>query len=269
MSQIRIRFQAYWAFAAMTPKLFLAYRIWVWMDFFVQILAMTIFVYFWRAVYASNPTLGGLTLDQTLNYVLLAQVFAPLAQTHVIFDLGYGIREGMIGIELLRPVDFQGRHYVANLAELVLALILRIPLLVIAVLVFGVTLPGDPLVWLAFLVSVVLGNAVIFFFDWILACMAFYTTEVWGWSVLRYGIGLFFSGALIPLAIMPPTLQAITLALPFAQALYMPVSILSGLTPLSEVPQVWLGQLLWTIGLFAASRLVFRFAVRAVTVQGG
>ncbi len=269
MTHLRTRIQAYWAFAAMTPKIFLAYRIWIWMEFFVQVITMTIFVFFWRAVYASNPTLGGLTLDQTLNYVLLAQVFAPLAQTRLIYDLGYGMREGLIGIELLRPVDFQGRYYVASLAELVVALVLRIPMLVIAVLVFGVTLPSNPLVWVAFLVALVLGHAVIFFFDWILGCMSFYTTEVWGWGVLRYGIGLFFSGALIPLAIMPPTLQAITLALPFAQALYVPVSILSGITPLSQVPQVWLEQLLWMVGLLVASRLVFRVAVRAVTVQGG
>ena len=39
---LRSKWRVYGALAAMEPKLFLAYRIWVWMEFIVQIVAMTI-----------------------------------------------------------------------------------------------------------------------------------------------------------------------------------------------------------------------------------
>ncbi|WP_423226261.1 ABC transporter permease [Candidatus Amarolinea aalborgensis] len=266
---LKSTWKVYGALAAMEPKLFLAYRIWVWMEFIVQIVAMTTFVYFWRAVYQNTSTLSGLSLTQTLNYVLLAQILAPVIGTRLIFAMGYGMREGMIGIELLRPVDFQARYYVEALTDVVVASITKVPLVLLAVLLFGLHLPADMLTWGAFAVSLFLGFTVIFFFDWILACLAFYTTEVWGWSVLRYGFGLFFSGALVPLDMMPDWLRTLTSALPFVQSLYVPVSLLSGITPVSEAPRLWLVQLVWLVCMALASRLVFRRAVRAVTVQGG
>jgi len=80
---------------------------------------------------------------------------------------------------------------------------------------------------------------------------------------------LFFSGMLLPLAIMPAWLRNIAAVLPFSQAVYLPVSVLSGLTPLNELPRIWLLQLIYLTALLAASRLIFRRAVRVVTVQGG
>ena len=123
--------------------------------------------------------------------------------------------------------------------------------------------------WLAFLITLLLGHAVMFCFDWIIGCVGFYSTEIWGLSVLRYGFGLFFSGALIPLDMMPDWLRAIATALPFSQALYLPVSILAGITPLSAMPRTWLMQFVYLAVLLVASRLVFTRAVRVVTVQGG
>jgi ABC-2 type transport system permease protein len=86
---------------------------------------------------------------------------------------------------------------------------------------------------------------------------------------LQFSVATFFSGALVPLEIMPVWLQKITLSMPFAQALYVPVSLLSGITPLSAMPQLWLTQALWLLGLLLGSRLIFRVAVRKITVQGG
>ncbi|HEX9028842.1 MAG TPA: ABC-2 family transporter protein [Anaerolineales bacterium] len=261
--------RVYSAFAAMVPKTFLAYVNWFWMQTIVQILSMTIFVYFWRAVYSNTNTLGGMDLRQTLNYILLAQTLLPVVTTRLILNFGFIVSQGMVAIELLRPVDFQGRYYVENLTNLALSLLLKLPVLFLAWLLFGLQLPSNLLIWGAFLVSLLLGQAVLFFFDWIFACLAFYSTETWGMNILREGVVTFFSGALVPLAMMPGWLQATAQAMPFSQALYVPVSILSGLAPLAQVPHLWLVQLAWLAGLGLISRWVFRQAVRKVTVQGG
>lgn len=267
---VRRTVSVYGTFAAMVPKLFLAYSIWVWMQFFVQCISLFIFVAFWTAVYAEQSTIGGLALDQTLNYIILAQIFLPaVTSSSVLFDFGRLLREGLIGIELLRPLDFQGAQYVSNLAFMLVGLLAQVPLTVFAWLIYRFTLPTDPLIWLAFLVTMFLGNAMVFFFDWLTGCLAFYTTEVWGLSVLRFGISTFFSGALVPLVMMPDWLQTIANALPFAQALYMPVGLLSGILPLSDAPGIWLNQLVGLAVLGVLSRLFFRFSVRRVTVQGG
>jgi ABC-2 type transport system permease protein len=74
---------------------------------------------------------------------------------------------------------------------------------------------------------------------------------------------------LIPLVMLPAWLQSIAYMLPFAQGTFVPISLLSGVTPLADAPRLWLIQIAWIIGLYIASRVVFNIAVRKVTVQGG
>lgn len=270
VTSIQRNFRVYGGMAAVVPKMFMAYSIWVWMELFVNIIAVIIFVAFWEAVYASTPTINGLTLDQTLNYILLAQLFRHVAGvTNVIYDFGAGLREGQIAAALLRPLDYQAAMYVQNLSQLGIDLILNIPLGLFIWLVYGLDLPSDPIVWLAFIITLLLGHAVMFFFDWIIGCTAFYSTEIWGMSVVRYSVAMFFSGALIPLNMMPEWLRTIATILPFSQAVYLPVSILSGITPVEEMPRIWLLQFVFLVVLAVLSRRVFGRAVRVITVQGG
>ena len=259
----------YRAIAATAAKTRLAYNMWVWADFVVTLVSMIVFVYFWRAVYAGTSTLGGLELSQTITYILLARLLSPLIETRTIFFFGFMIRQGQIAVELTRPLDMQARVMTENFAELLVFLVQRLPLFLIAWLFFGMRLPADPGLWLAFFISLFLGQIVLFLFDWMFACLAFYVTETWGLSVVRVGTGSFFSGALVPLVMMPGWLQTLAASMPFAQALSVPVSFLSGISTLADAPRIWLIQIVWLLVLFVLSRVVFSIAVRKVTVQGG
>ena len=267
---IRRKLRVYGGVAAVVPKMFMAYSIWVWMDLFVSIIAVVIFVAFWQAVYGSTTTISGLTLDQTLNYILLAQLFRDAAYvSNTIYDIGAGLRDGQIAAALLRPLDYQASMYVQNLVQLVVNLLLKIPLALFIWVVYGLQLPSDPVTWLAFMFTMLLGHAVMFCFDWMIACTAFYSTELWGMSVVRHSVAVFFSGALIPLDMLPGWLQRIAMILPFSQAVYLPVSLLSGITPLNAMPRIWLTQLVVLISLLFLSRYIFGRSVRVITVQGG
>jgi ABC-2 type transport system permease protein len=259
----------YGALVALIPKFYTAYAMWFWLSLVMNVITMTIYVFFWRAVYAESASIAGLDVQQTLRYILLAALFNPLANMYLIYEFGYNLREGGIAHALLRPVDLQGTFYVQYLGSVGLDLLMQLPLALVATLVFGLRWPADPLVWAAFLVTALLGRTVLFFFDWILACLTFYTTEVWGLAMLVSAVNLFFSGALVPLVIMPDWLQAFAHSLPFAQAMYVPLSLLSGISPLSSAPGLWMVQAVWILGLGVFSRLVFNRAVRVVTVQGG
>jgi ABC-2 type transport system permease protein len=230
---------------------------------------MAILVYFWRAIYNDTSTISGLGLNQTLTYILLAFIFMPLTSIDLVWEFGTNLREGTIIHHLLRPINFQGMNYAQVLGILVTRLILQLPMAIVAVLLFGLRFPTDLTTWFAFLVSALLGFTVMFFFNWFLACLTFYTTEIWGLGVLLEGINFFLSGALVPLVMMPEWVRNIVLSVPFAQALAVPVGLLTGITPLSDAPRVWFTQILWIVGMWALSGLFFRIAVRKITVQGG
>ena len=263
------RLRAYAAVVAMAPKLFVAYRAWFWMGIFVQALALAIFVYFWRAVYGDRASLGGLTREQTLSYIMLAQIMLPMVNSFFVHRFGQSLVEGQFAIELLRPLDLQARFYSEGFGMVLIELLHKVPLAVFAWLVFDLRLPADPLIWTAFLATVLIGHAVMFCFEWLFACLAFHTTESWGLAMVQGGIAAFFSGALIPLTLLPGWLERLSLGLPFAQVVWVPVSILSGITPPAEVPRLLGVQLVWLAGMLVASRLVFRLGVRKVTVLGG
>jgi len=259
----------YGAFFAMIPKVFMAYQVWFWVGLVLNVISMAILVYFWRAIYNDTSTISGLGLNQTLTYILLAFIFMPLTSIDLIWEIGSNLREGTIIHHLLRPINFQGMNYAQSFGILVTRLLLQIPMVVVAVLLFGLRFPTDLATWLAFVVSALLGFTVMFFFNWFLACLTFYTTEIWGLGVLIEGMNFFLSGALVPLVMMPEWVRTIVLSIPFAQALAVPVGLLTGITPLSEAPRVWFVQILWIFGMWLASTLFFRVAVRKITVQGG
>lgn len=261
--------RAYAALAGIIPKVYLAYGMWFWASIVLNMVAITIFVFFWRAVYAGTGTIAGLNLQQTLSYILLAQIFAPLANIQMIYEFGYNLREGGISHVLLRPLDIQAGFLGQYFASMITELIMQIPLVILVTLLFKLQWPTDPAVWGAFILAAILGRTILFFFDWSVACLTFYTTETWGLGVMVFGIGLFLSGSMIPLAMLPGVFREISIMTPFAQALYIPVSILSGVTPLADAPRLWLVQLGWLAGLLVISRLVFKIAVRKITVQGG
>jgi|GEM_PF-501767 len=267
---VRRTVAAYSAIASISLKEAFAYTSRVWVPFVIQFISIVVFIYFWRAVYASSgSTLGGLSLRQTLNYVILAQILVQLWEAGYIGLFGYLLRQGQMGLELVRPIDFQFQFYTRQLALLLYFILQRALLIPVLWLFFGLQLPSNPWVWVAFGISVLLGHAVVFFFEWCIACLAFYTTEVGGLYQTRTALARFFSGSLVPLALMPAWLQALTGFFPFAQAVSVPISLLIGITPLTEAPRVWLIQLLWVVGLGVLSRLIFRVAIRKVTVQGG
>ncbi len=264
---LRKQLSIYSGFGLLVPKLWLAYRGFVWMSWFANAIGMVIFFYFWQAVYAGADTLGGLVFTQMITYVLLARAI-PIEGGDPVWYIGYGVREGVIITEMLRPVDFQLARYMDAVGQQIMALLFALPLLLLALLM-GARLPGDPLVYGVFLISLLLGNAIAFFFNWALACVTFYTTEVWGLSVLIYSAIQFLSGELIPLNIMPDWLQSICYALPFAQIKYVPIGLLSGVIPPGEALGRFAVQALWLVGLVLFSRWAFSIAVRRVTVQGG
>ena len=269
ISTARRHLSVYAALFGMIPKMFMAYQIWFWVGLVLNVISMAILVFFWRAIYADTNTISGLAQNQTITYILLAFIFMPLTSNDVVWEFGSNLREGMMIHHLLRPINFQGMNYAQMFGGLVTRLALNIPMVIVAILGFGLRLPTNPLTWLAFIVSALLGFTVMFYFSWFLACFTFYTTEIWGLGVLIEGMTFFLSGALVPLVMMPMWMRTVVLSVPFAQALAVPVGLLSGITPLSEAPRIWLIQILWNNGMWVASTLFFLVAVRKITVQGG
>jgi len=264
-----VNLRGYAALAGMDIKKFLVYHWSVVVDLIKNLIATIVYVYFWRALYAHTTAIAGLTLDATLAYVLLARIFQPLGDFILVSEFGHEMRQCGIAHIQLRPLDIQLAYYAQNLAKVVVALGRQVPVALVALLVFHLRWPTDPATWGVFILSALLGRSVLFCLDYMLGCLTLYTTNEWGLNIASIGLTTFFGGGLVPLAMMPARLQLIVNNTPFAQGVYVPIALLSGVLPLSDAPRLLLTQCLWLAGMIIVSRGFYNVAIRRITIQGG
>jgi len=264
-----VNLRGYAALAGMVTKTFLAYSWQALTRLLQSVIGLVVFVYFWRAVYANSASIAGLALDTTLGYIMLARIFRPLGYFDMIFEFSYQLREGGIAELLVRPLDVQLAYYVQGLANLAVMLGQQAPVVLVALLAFHLRFPTDPLTWAVFAASLLLGRSIMFCLDYMLGCVTLYTTNEWGLNIASIGLTTFFGGGLVPLAMMPAWLQLIVNNTPFAQGVYVPIALLSGVLPLSDAPRLLLTQCLWLVGMIIASRGFYNVAIRRITIQGG
>lgn len=269
VSSMRSALLSYVGIAITQIKTRLAYPSQIWANILMNTSLMIVMVYFWQAVYAGQTEINGQGLAETINYILLARMLVGFTNTNLFILIANYLYKGLIVIELLRPLDFQTMCFAITLGRWALELCFSIPIWLIISQLYGLTLPSEPLAYVYFLLSLFLGMAIVLLFDWILACAIFGTIDPWGMKWLRDAIATFLGGAFIPLSLMPIWLKNVADVFPFSQVIFVPAAFLSGTTPLSAAPKVFLIQFCWLVSLYFLSRLVFAVAIRKITVQGG
>jgi ABC-2 type transport system permease protein len=98
---------------------------------------------------------------------------------------------------------------------------------------------------------------------------AFWTTGMEGVSNARMAIQNIFSGALIPLVFFPDWLRAIASVLPFQGMISTPALTYLGEMDAPTTTFMIVSQAVWAFGLLLFGRLLWRSAVKAVTINGG
>lgn len=229
-----------------------------------------ILVYTYLALWNERPDLGGYGPAQAVTYVWLGQaLYATLAVQGGGFEIELmeRIRTGEIAIDLYRPADLQWWWLAHDLGRSGFQLLGRgvVPFL-FGVLVFPVALPGDPLTWFAFLLTVLLAMVVSFAIRYLVALSTFWLLDGTGVMQMLMILGLLCSGMVLPLNVFPGLFGEVVRALPWAALLQGPADVLMGET--GALP-VFALQGAWAVALLATGRLVQSAATRRVVVQGG
>ncbi|ARZ69924.1 ABC transporter permease [Streptomyces albireticuli] len=232
-----------------------------------------IIAYTFLALWDERPHLGGYDQSQALTFVWVSQgllAAAALLGGGFQEELQERIRSGDIAVDLYRPADLQLWWLSADLGRAVFHLLGRgaVPLAVGA-LVFDLTLPADPLRWLAFLLSVLLGVVVGFALRFLVALCAFWLLDGAGVNMISALMCMFFSGMLLPLTVFPGLFGEVARLLPWAAMLQVPVDVLLGMHAGPGLARALGFQALWAALLLGTGRALQSLATRKVVVQGG
>src|SRR5215212_5266075 len=141
--------------------------------------------YILLGLYRHRTHVGGYSESDTLTYVWITQaMLAPMAVWGW-YDLALRIRTGDIATDLTRPVDPLRAGFAFDYGRALYQVVLRgLPPLIGGALAFDLTAPRNPLVLLAFFVSVALAVGVSFGFRFLCNSSAFWLVHYRGVVVI-------------------------------------------------------------------------------------
>jgi viologen exporter family transport system permease protein len=247
----------------------LVYRVAVLIWVVWSLLQIYLLSVFWTAVYGGVGAVAGVTLPGMLTYAVLSTVQLNFVQTGISWYVQQRVRDGNIVMDLLRPVSFFGSRFAYDLGGLAGNLTIA----ALTALLAGLFVPLQPPVSIAmagaYLVSLLLSYSLHFLLMALLACTAFWFTELQGVSAVFWLVLSLLSGAVVPLWFLPPFFQQLSSWLPFQGLVYVPVAIYIGRLTGGAVWLALLQQVIWIGVLSAVLALVWRAALRRLVVQGG
>lgn len=268
------RFRLYFTVLGGTFRRYATYRAATAAGVFTNTVFGFILSYTFLALWSERPQLGGYDQAQALTFVWTGQAMLSavgLMGGGAQEDLQARIRSGDVVVDLYRPVDLQAWWLAADIGRAAFQLLGRgIAPMLAGALVFDLALPGSPLTWLFFLVSVWFAVVTNFALRYLLALSTFWLLDGTGLNTLGTLLSIFFSGMLLPLTVFPGAFGDLVRQLPWAAMMQVPADVLlEEYRGAAEVAGAFAFQAGWAVVLLAAGRALQSVATRKVVVQGG
>ena len=240
----------------------------LWMLF--SVIRPTIFLAAWVAVAsAQGGSVSGYSTAAFAGYYVALTLVGHLTAAWDFFEFEYEIRQGTFSAKLLRPLH--PLHYA--IVQAVVFKLSTLPMLGVALLLlavtFGARFDAQPMNYVLFVPSVILGWLVNFMVGWCVASSAFWLSRVHTVTTIMQRISFMFAGQIAPIALMPAALQVVCWVLPFAYSLAVPAMILRGDVSPDQALLLMAGQVVWLAISFAAFQIIWRSGLRQFSAVGG
>ena len=222
------------------------------------------------ALFEGRDQIGGYDRQATVAYTWLTQGLIATIYIWGWQEISLRIRTGDIATDLVRPIHPLRAALAFDLGRSVFHGLFRgLPPVIVGALVFRFPLPSDPVVWIAFVVSLALAVVVSFGYRALYNLASFWFLDHRGMLMLAITAANIFSGFVIPIRFFPGWLEAIALATPFPAMVQLPIDIFVGRTVGLDMVSALAQQIAWAAVLLFAARGVFALGVRRLVVQGG
>jgi ABC-2 type transport system permease protein len=226
--------------------------------------------YTFIALYQTRGEVGGYTLADAVAFTFITQGMAALVGLWAWWPIAETVQTGEVAADLSRPYDYQLAWLAQDYGRALFQLVARsTPPLVVGMIVFGVSLPTDPLIWLATVPSLILAVAVSFGWRFCLNLTAFWWIDHRGIAGISLLVAVLFSGFMLPLAMWPDGIREVVYLLPFSAMVAIPIDVFLGKLQGAELLAALALQAFWAIAMLAIGRLMLAAALHKLVVQGG
>ncbi|WP_436534376.1 ABC transporter permease [Actinoplanes sp. HUAS TT8] len=259
----------YRALARATARSALTYKSNLFLGLCAVLFQLVALLAVWRVVLGDSPSVQGFTWPQMRSYLLVAFAAGTLVSVFGDFRTAHRIQSGLVALDIIKPLDFQRARFAETLGG---AWIEVVVVAVVAGLTLsftgGVDLPSGTASAL-FTASLLLLVPLKFVIVHLSTLACFWTQNFIGVQWTRLALVNLLSGALIPLTFLPGWLAAVAQWSPFAGLVSTPALIFIGRVDPGRGLLLVAVQLGWVVALWFGARLIWRAALRRLTVHGG
>ncbi|MBD8500824.1 ABC transporter permease [Paenibacillus arenosi] len=265
-----MRNSAYLDLIRMRFLMMLAYRVNYYSGILIYTLNIGVYYFTWQAIYGSQETLAGFTVEQMTTYIAVSWMARAFYFNNLDQEISREIRDGSVAIQFIRPYNYILVKMMQGFGEGIFRLLLFMgPGMILACILFPVQLPTDPKLWLVFAWMLFMSFLINSQINIITGLTAFFIENNQGMMRLKRVIVDLFSGVIVPISFFPGWLITLNEWLPFQAITYLPSSVFTGRIPDGELLGVLAIQLIWFAVLIVPIMLLWRAARQRLFVQGG
>ena len=258
----------------------LAYKFNMFSWLIVSALQVLCVFFLWIGVYNSSTeeVIHGFTLSEMLVYAAFIAVFNFVTFAgDTMYSISQDIKNGTIAMSFVKPISYRVRYIFTTLGGFFMNMVmLGLPAFVLLYVLFSVlgyiVISSVWMFLLHLMLFVVAQLLAVLLYDcinYICGVLCFYTTAAWGMNAIKDVVINFLGGTLIPLSFFPGIFGTIVSYSPFAGLSQNPVLILiMKMDVVTALEKIALS-VVWLCALEGIAWLIFRYASKKVTVQGG
>lgn len=281
MKNIKRTLKLYLPFSKAGVKIELAYKAQIVMWMIISFIEVFFVIFLYEAIYRNSPdgmssVINGFSFYDMILYMITSFFFTFLMGSgDTSYDIATDIREGTIANTMTKPVSYRLRHLFTYFGVFGFdAVVVLLPFLTVVYGIFigtgllQVTVGRFILNVVFFLLFTLIAGFVNNALSYFIGLMVFYTDHLFGLNMARNAIQGFLGGQMVPLAYMG-TVGVVFSYTPFAFMNSVPVLTLMGKVDVMQAIIYILIALVWIFVIELANRLIFRHALKKLTVQGG
>lgn len=231
----------------------------------VQVL---MYYYIWNAVFDNGgDSIGGYSRREFITYIIVSFSLSGVMPASVASALSKDVRNGDLVSLMVKPISIDYYYLFYNIGDAVITgIFMGVPLFAAGYKWLGIMAPHCAL---AFAASVALGFVVVFYLNFIIGQLSFFTTSVVGIVIAYQSVSMFLSGSVFPLSLLPGGVRAVTELLPFKAGFSIPLNIYLGRLSGPEALRGLAFQAAWILVLKWLSDKMYKIGFEKNSALGG
>jgi ABC-2 type transport system permease protein len=271
-------FHKYWVILSTRTQEDMVYRANYIFGAVFRFLPLVTTIFLWWAVFETRRQSGnlgsimGMSFEDMVAYnayMYIARGFSSIPGT--MNEISKDIKDGLLNRYLIRPMSYLWYQVSYRLAHKLVfwnVALFTFPPIFLLMHRFFTHVP-TLLELGAFVFSLVIAFCLGMLFTFSIGLLAFWFLELSGFLFVIMMTEFFLSGHLVPLNILPVSMQPFLLHSPFGYEGYWPCAILMGKVPAEQLPQVLGLGVLWVLVFYAISQVMWRAGLKRYSAVGG